>query len=471
MKNARKVQKDVKVGQRGNGGVDLREGKEILLTIKRIGINGEGIGYYKKKVVFVPGALPDEVVEVIVTKVERSFAEGKLRKIKQSSPLRTEPFCSVYGICGGCQLQHMSYDGQLKAKEEIIRDAFTKYTQMENLPMRPIIGMEDPRGYRNKAQLQVGDREGQTIAGLYATDSHHLIETKECPVQHPATNEMIRKTVAALRELHISPYDEKRKTGVVRTIVARVGFETGEKQLTLVTGTDKIPREKELITELKSSIPGLRGISQNLNREKTSLIFGEKTRTIWGKERINESLGTVKFTLSPRSFFQLNPVQTVKLYDTVKEAAALTGKEKVVDAYCGVGTIALWLAPDCWEVWGVEMTPEAIEDAKKNAQLSVIDNARFFAGKAEEWLPRWVKEGVKPDVVVVDPPRTGCGKPLLDAVLKTKPARFIYVSCNPSSLARDVAYLEKEYKLKWVQPVDLFPQTGHVESVALLIKK
>ncbi len=457
-----------KVHKKFGQSVELHEGQEILLTIKRIGINGEGIGYYKKKVVFVPGSIPDEVVEVLITKVERGFAEGKIKKIKQRSPHRQDALCNVYGMCGGCQLQHLAYSQQLQGKEEIIRDAFAKYTNLENLPLRPIIGMDEPISYRNKAQLQVGERDGDIIAGLYATDSHRLIETKECPVQHPHTNEMVRKTVQVLRELKISPYDEKKKTGVVRTIVARVGFETGEKQLTLVTGTDKIPREKELITALKTKIPGLKGISQNVNRDKTSLVFGGKTRTLWGNERINESLGSVKFTLSPRSFFQLNPIQTVKLYDTVKEAAALTGKERVVDAYCGVGTIALWLAPDAREVLGIEVTPEAVEDAKNNATLSGINNARFFEGKAEDWLPRWVKEGLKPDVVVVDPPRTGCGKPLLDAVLKTKPARFVYVSCNPSSLARDVAYLGNRYRLEWIQPVDMFPQTGHVETVVLM---
>lgn len=459
-----------KVHKKSSQVVELKEGQEILLTIKRIGINGEGIGYYKKKVVFVPGAIPDEVVEVLITKVEKGFAEGKIKKIKKKSPHRQEGLCSVYGMCGGCQLQHLTYSQQLLAKEEIIRDAFGKYTNLEKLPLRPIIGMEDPTGYRNKAQLQVGERDGDMVAGLYATDSHRLIETKDCPVQHPHTNEMVSKTIEVLRELKIPYYDEKKKKGVVRTVVARVGFETGEKQLTLVTGTDKIPREKELISALIAIIPGLKGISQNINREKTSLIFGGKTRTLWGNERINESLGSVKFTLSPRSFFQLNPIQTVKLYDVVKEAAALTGKERVVDAYCGVGTIALWLAPDAKEVWGVEVTPEAVEDAKSNATLSGIKNARFFEGKAEDWLPRWVKEGLKPDVVVVDPPRTGCGKPLLDAVLKTKPARFIYVSCNPSSLARDVAYLGKRYRLEWIQPVDMFPHTGHVECVVLITR-
>jgi 23S rRNA (uracil1939-C5)-methyltransferase len=448
--------------------VDLKKGQEILLTIKKIGINGEGIGYYKKKVVFVPGTIPDEVVEVIITKVETGFAEGKVKKIKKKSPHRRQAFCTVYGMCGGCQMQHIAYEQQLKAKEEIVKDAFAKYTKIEKLPLRPIIGMDDPVGYRNKAQFQVGEKDGKLIAGLYSVDSHRLIEIKDCPVQHSDTNEMIEKAAAILGQLGIAPYDEKKKRGVVRTIVARVGFETGEKQLTFVTATDKIPREKELVAALRTSIPDLKGISQNINREKTSLIFGEKTRTLWGSERINESLGTVKFSLSPRSFFQLNPVQTVKLYDTVKEAAALTGQERVVDAYCGVGTIALWLAPYAKEVWGVELTPEAVEDARNNATLSGIKNARFIEGKAEEWLPRWVKEGLKPDVVVVDPPRTGCGKPLLDAVLKTKPARFVYVSCNPSSLARDVAYLGKKYRLEWIQPVDMFPHTGHAECVILM---
>ncbi len=328
------------------------------LTIQRLGINGEGVAYYKKHVVFVEGALPEEVVTARITEVEPSFARAEVVRIKQPSPHRVEPVCSVYEQCGGCQLQHMDTEGQLKGKEEMVRQAFEKYVSAFDprssdsppLPLRPIAGMDDPWHYRNKAQLQVGtDAEGKVITGLYAKNSHRLIDLSSCPVQHPRTNEMIQVTRDVLHQLHIPIYDERKRSGVVRTIVARIGIETEESQLVLVTATDRIPRQKELLTELRYRLPYVNSIVQNVNPHKTSLIFGDETRVLWGKETIEERLGKLEFSLSPRSFFQLNPVQTVKLYDYVKEAAALTGREKVVDAYCGVGTIGLWLASDAAE--------------------------------------------------------------------------------------------------------------------------
>ncbi len=448
-----------------NEGAVLQPGQEILLTIRRVGINGEGVGYYKKKVVFVPDAIPEEVVEVKITKVEPSFAEGIIKKIKSKSASRMQPPCPVYNECGGCQLQHINYEKQLRAKENMVRGAFSKYTRLEELPLRPIYGMDNPWGYRNKAQLQVGVQDGKIITGLYAPESHKLVDIGDCPIQHPKTNEMIAAAREVLDMLHVPVYDEKKGTGVIRTIVARVGFETEEQQLTFVTMVEKIPRKKELITELRMRLPKLTSINQNINEKKTPLIFGDKTVCLWGEARISESLGTVNFSLSPRAFFQLNPSQTLKLYQAAKEAAALSGQELVVDAYCGVGTIALWIAPDAREVRGIEVIEEAIEDAKRNAERSGIANARFYAGRAEELLPQWVKQGERPDVIVVDPPRTGCDKALLDAVLKAKPKRFVYVSCNPSTLAKDVQYLLKSYQLEWIQPVDMFPQTSHVECV------
>jgi 23S rRNA (uracil1939-C5)-methyltransferase len=451
--------------------VNLKLGQEILLTIRRMGINGEGVGYYKKKVVFVPGAIPEEVVEVKITKVEPSFAEGKIKKVKTKSPHRVQPPCPVYEECGGCQLQHISYEGQLQSKEEIVRGAFEKYTSIVELPIRPIFGMDDPWNYRNKAQFQAGVQDGKVITGLYAADSHQLVDLEGCPIQHPETNKMLAEVREVLQKLDIPIYEERKRTGVIRTIIVRVGFQTGDQQLTFVTAEDKLPRKKEIITELRARLPRLTSISQNINQNKTPLIFGDKTMTLWGEERISESLGDVNFSLSPRAFFQLNPAQTIKLYNAVKEAAALSGTERVVDAYCGVGTIALWLAPDAKEVRGIEVIDEAVQDARRNADKSGIANARFYTGRAEELLPEWVKQGEKPDVLVVDPPRTGCERSLLDAVLKAKPGRFVYVSCNPSTLAKDVSYLLKDYDLQWVQPVDMFPHTAQVESCSLLVRK
>ncbi|BAU29746.1 23S rRNA m(5)U-1939 methyltransferase [Aneurinibacillus soli] len=462
------MQKNKNTNQAGT--VQLRIGQEILVTIKRIGINGEGIGYYKKKAVFIPGALPDEVVEVKITKDGPTFAEGLVKKIKQASAQRQKPSCPVYEECGGCQMQHVSYDGQLKAKEDIVRGAFARYMGTDQIPLRPILGMDEPWSYRNKAQLQVGTQDGRIAVGLYSPASHSLVDISGCPVQHPATNEMVQAARDVLEKLHIAPYNEKKRTGVVRTVVARAGFATGEQQLIFVTATNELPRKKEIVSELRMRLPKLTSVSHNINLKKTSLIFGDVTVPLWGEPYIKETLGDLTYALSPRAFFQLNPAQTIKLYKAAAEAAALTGNERVVDAYCGVGTIALWLARDAKDVRGIEIIPEAIEDAKQNAVLNGTTNATFYVGRAEELLPQWVKQGERPDVVVVDPPRTGCDRALLDAILRAKPARMVYVSCNPSTLAKDVAYLAKGYRIEWIQPVDMFPNTAHVESVCLLVK-
>ncbi len=447
--------------------IKLHMGQKIRVTIRRLGINGEGIGYYQKQVVFIDGALPGEVVDAEIVDIQENYATGKPIKIQQPSPQRVDPPCPVYHACGGCQLQHLSYAGQLKAKMEIVREAFHRYTGLKEVPLRPIAGMQHPWAYRNKAQLQAGYRNGKMVAGLYATGTHQLVELTDCPIQHPKTNEMIQVARDILEELHIPAYDERKKTGVVRTIVARIGFETEDCQLTLVTATKHIPQEAALVERLRSRLPDVKSIMQNINPRKTSLIFGQKTRVLWGAAHIDEQLGEVKFSLSPRAFFQLNPEQTVKLYNYVKEAAALTGRELVVDAYCGVGTIGLWLAPAAREVRGIEIVPEAVEDAKRNARRNGIKNARFYTGKAEVILPRWVKQGIKPDVIVIDPPRSGCGRPLLEALVKVQPKRIVYVSCNPSTLAKDCDVLLKGgFSIQWVQPVDMFPHTAHVECIA-----
>lgn len=444
-------------------------GQNVNVTIKRLGINGEGVGHVDRQVIFVEGALPDEVVQVKVTKVEKNFAHGMITKIITASPYRIKPACPVYEQCGGCQLQHLSYEGQLLAKQELVIETFNRYTKLKNPPVRKTIGMENPWSYRNKAQFQVGVNKGKVITGLYSIGSHRLIDLTGCPIQHPELNRIVQVARDVVEELQIPIYNERGRKGVVRTIVARVSFETGESQLTFVTRTTELPRVKELIIELRTRLPQLTGISQNINVAKTSLVFGDETRQLWGKEKIVEHLGDIQFSLSPRAFFQLNSEQTIKLYNVVKEAAALTGKEKVVDAYCGVGTISLWLASDAKEVRGVEVIEEAVLDARENAKIAGYDHVHFETGTAESILPRWVKQGFTPDVVVVDPPRTGLHKQLMDAIISVKAKRFVYVSCNPSTLAKDCDYLMKQgYKVEWIQPVDMFPHTVHVEAVIRL---
>ena len=449
-------------------GDQVRVGEKILVTIKRMGINGEGVGYFHRKAVFIPGAITDEVVRARVERVEGTFIEASIVQLVKESDHRIEPNCPVYATCGGCQLQHMDYRAQLNGKEGIVREAFQRYAKVAELPMRPIVGMRDPWGYRNKAQMQVSYASGEVHAGLYAEGSHELVAIKDCAVQHDAVNRTVEAVRDVVDRFKLPIYSERRRAGGLRTIVARVAPHSGDVQVTLVTASAELPRAAELVGAIQRACPQVVSIAHNVHSGRGSQVFGEKTRVLWGVERLPAQLNEIRFELSPRAFFQLNAEQTTKLYDAVREAAQLTGTEKVVDAYCGTGTIALWLAEQAAEVRGIEVIPEAIADANANAALSGVTNVAFHVGRSEELLPHWVKQGYRPDVIVVDPPRTGCDANLLHAFVHAKPARIVYVSCNPSTLAKDSAtLLTAGYTLKWVQPVDMFPQTAQVEAVAL----
>ncbi len=451
---------------------DVQPGDRIVVTIKRIGINGEGVGYYRRKAVFIDRALPDEVVIAKVTQVQPGYLKAEIIEIEKRSPDRQEPPCAVYDACGGCQLQHLNYEGQLRAKEELVREAFRRYTRLDKLPLRPILGMEDPWGYRNKAELQTGMDADKIVTGLYAVGSHRLVDISGCPIHHPVVNQVIERVKAILGELNIPIYNERTRKGAIRTVVARVGQASGQVQLTLITAVDRMPHADRLVARIREELPMVATIAYNIHKGKSPLVFGEQTHVLWGDERLEETLGDVQFSLSPRAFFQLNPAQTVKLYNATQEAAALSGTELVVDAYCGTGTISLWLAPAAREVRGIEVVPEAVRDAQDNARTSGIGNAHFYEGRAEQLLPKWVKQGIRPDVVVVDPPRTGCERSLLDAIAQARPARFVYVSCNPATLAKDCqVLLDSGYRLDWVQPVDMFPHTSHVECVVSTYRK
>ncbi|ANB61322.1 23S rRNA (uracil(1939)-C(5))-methyltransferase RlmD [Anoxybacteroides amylolyticum] len=451
----------------------LQQGQQFPLTIKRLGINGEGVGYFKKQVVFVPGALPGEEVVVEATHIYPKYAEAKIVRMRRPSPHRVKPRCPVYEQCGGCQLQHLDYQAQLEAKRDIVIQALERHCRLPlaAIDIRPTIGMDDPWHYRNKSQFQTGVKKGRVIAGLYSMNSHELIDIDRCFIQHDATNRVTTVVKTILQDLRIPIYHERKKTGVVRTIVARVGFYTGDVQLVIVTATKELPRQELFVAEVKRRLPEVKSIAQNINGQKTSLIFGEETIILAGEPYIQEVLGELSFELSARAFFQLNPIQTVKLYDEVKKAAALTGQERVVDAYCGVGTIGLWLVREAKEVRGMDTILEAIDDARQNAERHGFTNVTYAVGKAEVLLPKWVKEGWKPDVIVVDPPRTGCDNALLKTILQVKSKTVVYVSCNPSSLARDIDTLSKQYRVEYIQPFDLFPHTAHVESVAKLVRR
>ncbi|QVY62337.1 23S rRNA (uracil(1939)-C(5))-methyltransferase RlmD [Cytobacillus gottheilii] len=453
-----------------NQTAQLKLGQTFPLTIKRLGINGEGVGYFKKQVVFVPGALPGEEVVVEATKVHPKFSEGKIKKVRKKSQHRVVPPCPVYDQCGGCQLQHLEYTQQLKEKRDIVIQSLERHSRLkvEDLNIKQTIGMDNPWSYRNKSSFQVGTQNGKVLAGLYGLNSHKLINIEQCAVQHPQTNAAVETVKQVLQDLQIPIYHEKTRKGIVRTIVARVGIQTGELQIVLITAKKELPKKALIIEKIKSRLPEVKSIIQNINGQKTSLIFGEETFNLDGSDFIQETLGDLQFELSARTFFQLNPEQTVKLYDEVKKAAALTGKEKVADAYCGVGTIGLWVADGASEIRGMDIIPESIQDAKKNAKRHGIKHAKYVTGKAEELLPKWVKEGWKPDVIIVDPPRTGLDRALIQTILTVKPKKVVYVSCNPSTLAKDIDVLSKKYKIEMIQPVDMFPQTSHVEVVTEL---
>ncbi|MEI5908562.1 23S rRNA (uracil(1939)-C(5))-methyltransferase RlmD [Bacillus spongiae] len=459
--------------QQTKSNIAIKKGQEFPLTIKRLGINGEGVGYFKKQVVFVPGALPGEEVVVKAMDIKNKFAQGKIVKLRKKSPHRTTPPCPVYFQCGGCQLQHLAYEQQLVEKRDIVVQALERHTKfhLNTLDIRPTMGMEHPWHYRNKSQFQVGVKQGKVIAGLYSLNSHKLIDIPECIVQHPHANKVVNVVKQVLADFNVPIYQEKGRKGIVKTIVTRVGIQSGEIQVVLVTAKKELPRKDVIASEIQKRMPQVVSVMQNIHPKSSSLIFGKETIRLTGKEVIEEQLADFTYELSARAFFQLNPEQTVKLYNETKKATALTGKEKLVDAYCGVGTIGLWLADGAAEIRGMDVVREGIEDAKKNAKKFGVENAIYKVGTAEEWLPCWKKEGWRPDVVVVDPPRTGCDDKFLSTVLTVKPKTMVYVSCNPSTLARDLKVLSSKYTIEYIQPVDMFPQTAHVESVTRLVLK
>lgn len=431
--------------------------------------DGAGVAKIDGYPLFIMGALPGEKVNVKVIKTNKSYGVGKLIEIHEESPFRVKVDELEAHKYGGCQLQHISYEGQLKFKENQVRQVMTRIGKLEDVTIHPILGMENPWHYRNKAQVPVGEKDGKLIAGFFKPRSHEIVDTNESLIQLPEVNEAIQTAKEICSHLGIPAYNEETHKGVLRHIMARYGNETGELMIVLVTRTTELPHQEKIIEELQNRLPQLKSIVHNVNSKRTNVILGEKTNVIWGEEVIYDTIGDVKFAISARSFYQVNPVQTKVLYDKALEYAGLTGGENVIDAYCGIGTISLFLAEKAKKVFGVEIVPEAIEDAKRNAKLNGITNAEFAVGEAEVVIPAWYKEGNEADVLVVDPPRKGCDEALLQTIISMKPKKVVYVSCNPGTLARDLRILEDSgYKTVEIQPVDMFPQTMHVECCALV---
>ena len=454
---------------------EYQKNQELELAITALGNEGEGIGHTEDGyTVFVKDALPGDQVRTKLMKCKKQYAVGRLMEIVSPSADRVEPRCKKARVCGGCQIQELSYEKQLAFKEDKVRNNLIRIGGIENPPMEPIIGMEDPWRYRNKAQFPVGrNKEGRIIAGFYAGRTHAIIpvENNDCLLGREVNAQILNTVLSHMEQYDIEPYDEATGTGLVRHVLIRCGFTSRQIMVCLVLNGRKLPGEEALADRLME-IPGMTSIMINVNMENTNVILGDQVRTVRGQSYITDSIGDIAFQISPLSFYQVNPVQTEKLYSKTLEYAGLTGEETVWDMYCGIGTISLFLAKKAKKVYGVEIIPDAIEDARRNAKLNGIENAEFFVGKSEDVLPeQYEKHQIKADVIVVDPPRKGCDRAVLDTMLKMQPKRIVYVSCDSATLARDVKLLtEGGYHLDRAVAVDQFCHSSHVETVVLLSK-
>lgn len=455
----------------------MQKNDELTLEITDTGIDGEGIGRADGIPFFVKDAVIGDLVKVKIVKMKKTYGYARLQEIIRPSEFRTEPRCALYRQCGGCQIQVLSYPKQLEFKQNKVENNLKRIGGFDHVPMEPIIGMEEPYQYRNKAQFPVGtDKSGNIVTGFYAGRSHHIVPTRDCPVGAPVNKAVLDAVVGFMEAFQIPAYEEETGTGLIRHILIRYGYCTGEIMVCLIINGTSVPESQNLIKRL-CAIDGMTSITVNSNTARTNVILGKTTKLLWGKPYITDYIGTLKYQISPVSFFQINSVQTEKLYDVVKSYAGLTGTETVWDLYCGIGTISLYLAAGAAHVFGVEIIPEAIEDACRNAELNGISNAEFYVGKAEEVLPDYYRNEMaagrkaSADVIVLDPPRKGCDKTLLDTVLAMSPDRIVYVSCDSATLARDLKVLcADDYRLEKVRAVDQFCHTVHVETVILMTR-
>ena len=450
--------------------MEFRKNDLVTLEIEDCGIDGEGIGKADGFTVFVKDAVIGDTVTAKIIKAKKNYGYGRLMEVLKPSPYRVEPKCEFARQCGGCQLQALSYEQQLVFKTNKVKGHLERIGGFTDIPMEPIIGMDELFHYRNKAQFPVGrNKEGKIVTGFYAGRTHNIIENRDCALGVAENKEVLDRVIAHMEKYGIEPYNEATGKGLVRHVLIRYGYFTKEVMVCLILNGNKIPKEELLVKSL-CEIPGMTSITINVNKKHSNVILGEEIRLLWGQEYITDRIGDISYQISPLSFYQVNPMQTQKLYAKALEYADLHGEETVWDLYCGIGTISLFLAQKAKFVRGVEIVPAAIENAKENAKLNGLENTEFFVGKAEEVLPReYKKNGVYADVIVVDPPRKGCDETLLETMVEMNPDRIVYVSCDSATLARDLKYLcERGYELRKVCPVDQFGMTVHVETVVLL---
>lgn len=451
--------------------MSLKNEKLVRVTVEDLSHLGEGVAKVDGFPLFIPAAIPGDVIEVEIAKKRKNFGYATIKQIITPSPDRVHPQCDKFGNCGGCQTMSLSYEAQLIYKEKRVKDSIMRIGKI-NTAVSSIIGMNEPWYYRNKAQFPIGKIDDETIMGFYRQGSHEIVDSRKCYIQHPIidkTRETVRRFI---NDFNLSVYNEVTGEGLIRHLIVKTGFETDEVMVIMVINGEALPDQDQLIEELKESIPGLVSVCVNYHTKKTNVIMGDKVEAIYGKSYLTDKLGQLTFRISPHAFFQVNPDQTIKLYDKAIEFANLSNSDNVMDIYCGIGTISLFAAEKAAQVLGIESVESAVKDARINAEINQIKNIEFVAGKAEEVILKYASAGYDPDVIIVDPPRKGCDEAVLTAMVHMNPSRIVYVSCNPATLARDLKILEeKGYKTEKIQPVDMFPHSAHVETVCLLTRK
>lgn len=445
----------------------------VTVTIEDMGHDGAGIGKIEGYTLFIKDAVIGDMVSAKIMKTKKNYGYARLLEVIKPSKFRVEPQCSFARQCGGCQIQELDYQKQLEYKEAKIRGNLKRIGGFTDIKMEPIVGMENPFNYRNKAQFPIGtDKDGNIITGFYAGRTHDIVNNRRCFLGVEVNEQILDIIISHMEENSALAYDEQMGVGLMRHVLLRYGFATKEIMVCLVINGSSIPNEQDLLNALKK-IDGMTSICLNINKQRGNVILGDKVKVLWGQGYITDKIGDIAYQISPLSFYQVNPVQTRKMYQVALDYAQLTGKETVWDLYCGIGTISLFFAEHAKQVYGVEIIPEAIADAKRNAQINGITNVEFFVGKAEVVLPeKYEKEGIYADVIVVDPPRKGCDEALLATMIKMRPNRIIYVSCDSATLARDLKYLcENEYTLEKVKGIDNFCHSTHVETVVMLTRE
>jgi len=447
----------------------VKEGELVEVEIIDISHMGLGIAKIENLAIFVEGGLPGDKGIIKISELKKNYGTGEMVELHTPSTNRVKPECPVAHICGGCQMQELDYATQLEIKTKKVVNDIRRIGNLQDVLIHDTKGMDTPFRYRNKAQFPVGYDKDSIALGFYKRGSHDVVNTNSCIIQHDINDKVTSLVREFMEKYDVAPYNKDNGSGVIRHILTKTSFKTGDLMIIIVTNRNSLPFKEYLIEMLRTNIPNVKSIVQNINDKRTSAVLGNKTKTLFGDGKIVDYIGDLKFNISPESFFQVNPIQTEILYNKAIEYAALEGNEIVFDLYCGIGTISLLLAQKAKKVYGIEVVKQAVEDAKENAIINGIENVEFYDGTSEEVFQKLYKVGIKADVVVLDPPRKGCEESVLDTIIKMNPKKVVYISCNPTTLAKDLKYLDQNgYKTIEIQPVDMFPHTMHVETVVLM---